>query len=321
MNQASESSPADVSLGTESSAFRHLRLRSNPILLKEIRARMRSLRTFILITLFLGLISSTAGIVLALLVFSSGQPGTLEIWQRSGQIIFYTVFIIELFLISFIAPALTTGAIASEREHQTYDLLRTTLLSTPNLVLGKMSAALIFLLLLMLSTLPLYALAYTFGGVNISEIMIAGAILLWTAILYSVLGLFFSSILKRTLLATVVTYVLVALLMIGIPVLLFSLLSLFIPILNLETSTLSIVAQISLYTIGWLIVSINPLTASIATEIARINNGSLWLLDLSLTTGGEYQVLSPWIPFIFFATLTITLFVFLSIQIIRRPDR
>jgi ABC-2 type transport system permease protein len=321
LNSTSETTQAEIPITVKRTGIRPLRLRSNPILQKEIRSRMRSLRTFILLTLFLGLISSSAAIVLTLLGFSTGQPGTLEIWQRSGQIIFYTVFIIELFLVSFIAPALTTGAIASEREHQTYDLLRTTLLSTPNLVLGKISAALVFLLLLILSTLPLYALAYTFGGVNFSEILIAAGILLWTAVLYTIIGLFFSSIIKRTLLATVVTYIVVGLLTIGIPVLLLSLLSVFIPVLSMQVSTPSIIAQIALFTIGWMIVSINPLTASIATEIARINNGSLWILELSLSDGSAYKLLSPWIPFIFFATLMITLFILLSIQIIRRPDR
>jgi hypothetical protein len=173
----------------------------------------------------------------------------------------------------------------------------------------------------MLSTLPLYALAYTFGGVNISEIMIAGGILVVTAILYSVLGLFFSSIFKRTLLATVVAYVIVALLMVGIPVLLFSLLSVFVPVMNLQSSSSSIAAQIGLFTVGWVILSINPLTASIVTEIARVNNQSLWILELPLSNGENYQLLSPWIPFIFFAVLAVIVLTFLSIQIIRRPDR
>ena len=60
-------------------------LRHNPIINKEFRSRMRNLRTYILVTIFVGLMSISAGVVVFLLVYSSGQPGSLAIWQRAGQ--------------------------------------------------------------------------------------------------------------------------------------------------------------------------------------------------------------------------------------------
>ena len=62
---------------------------------------------------------------------------------------------IELLLIIFIAPSFTSGAITGERERQTYDLLRTTLLATPSFITGKLESSLGYILLLLLAAIPL----------------------------------------------------------------------------------------------------------------------------------------------------------------------
>jgi ABC-type transport system involved in multi-copper enzyme maturation permease subunit len=297
------------------------RIFRNPIIRKEIRTRMRSLRTFFVVTVFLGVVSASAALILTLLVYSTSQPGTLEILRRSGTFVFYTIFLIELFLISFIAPALTSGAISAEREHQTFDLLRTTLLSTTQIILGKLGASMAFLLLLLLSTLPLYALAFTFGGISIGQISVAWLIIVWTAVLYAALGLFFSPIIRRTLLATVVSYIVVGIVTIGIPVFLLSSISIFFPLLGLDFNTPSLAIQVILLTLGWVLVFVNPLSAAVATEIANINDQTLWLLNLPLSNGGTYTVLSPWIPFSIFCAIVITLLILLSIRITARPEK
>ena len=46
-----------------------------------------------------------------------------------GKAIFGLIVWLELVMISFTAPALTSGAIALERERQTFDLLKVTLLN------------------------------------------------------------------------------------------------------------------------------------------------------------------------------------------------
>lgn len=310
---------AGVSVEAESAIY--LSLVRNPIIRKEIRTRMRSLRTFFVVTVFLGIVSISAALILTLLVYTSSQPGTLEVLRRSGSFVFYTIFLIELFLISFIAPALTSGAISAEREHQTFDLLKTTLLTTTNIILGKLGASMAFLLLLLLSTLPLYALAFTFGGISLGQIAIAWLILISTAVLFATLGLFFSTFIRRTLLATVISYVVVGIVTIGIPVFLLSSISIFIPLIGLDMNTPSIALQVFAFTLGWVFMFVNPLSAAVVTEIANINDQSLLLLNLPLSNGSTYTVLSPWLPFFVFCVLVVAFLILASIRITSRPEK
>lgn len=293
----------------------------NPILRKEIHTRMRSLRAFALVTIFLGIVSASAVLVLALLFFTTNQPGMLEILQRAGTFVFYTIFLVEMFSISFIAPALTSGVISAEKEYQTFDLLRTTLLSTSNIVLGKLSASIGFLLLLLLSTLPLYAMAFTFGGISLGQIIIAWLILIWTTVVFASLGMFFSSFIRRTIFATVASYVIVGIFMIGIPTVLVSSISILASLIGVNLGTPSIASQVFLFTLGWILVLINPLSTAVVTEIANINNQTLWLLELPLSNNAIYTLPSPWLPYLIFCSIIIVSLILLSIRLTARPEK
>lgn len=96
----------------------------NPVLVKEIRTRMRGKRAFIILTAHL--LTLGMAVFLAYLVFqlSSSSTTTLENRRVFGKSLFGLLVWMELVMISFTAPALTSGAIAAERERQTYDLLR-----------------------------------------------------------------------------------------------------------------------------------------------------------------------------------------------------
>src|SRR5579871_2560173 len=140
---------AFVTVRTDMQAFR-----VNPVMMKELRGRMRGVRAFAVMTVYLGLMSGFT--TLLYLVYSSftrssGSAAAGEI----GRVLFLGVVGIELLLIVFIAPAFTAGAITGERERQTYDLLQTTLLATPSFVTGKLESALGYILLLLLSGIPL----------------------------------------------------------------------------------------------------------------------------------------------------------------------
>ena len=99
-----------------------------------------------------------------------------------GRLLFIGVLFIELMLIIFIVPALTAGAITSERERKTYDLLQTTLISKSSFVVGKMQSALGYIMLLLLSAIPLQSTAFLFGGVSESELLLALVVLAISAI-------------------------------------------------------------------------------------------------------------------------------------------
>ncbi len=175
---------------------------------------MRGIRGFAIITVFLTLMSFFTMLLYLLRVPQGGVVVTGEL----GRLLFIGVLFIELMLIIFIVPALTAGAITSERERKTYDLLQTTLISKATFVVGKMQSALGYIVLLLLSAIPLQSIAFLFGGVSESELILALLVLAVSAVTIGAFGMFFSSITERTLAATIRSYTVALAITIGLPI-------------------------------------------------------------------------------------------------------
>ncbi len=290
-------------------------LLDNPVILKELRGRMRGRQAFILLTAYLGLIALLIGIIY--LTTATGSSG----WNPSrrqdvGKAVFGAVVLLELLLVSFIGPGLTAGAITAEREHQTFDLLRTTLLSARSLVLGKLGSAFVYLFLLILTALPIESLAFLLGGVGVGEMVASSLMLVVTAIFFCTLGIFFSSYMKRTLTATVSSYgaILASFLLIVIVFLL-------IAYFDSRSSNRSLAHEYMLTMLAWFLISINPFLTAIMSETILVNDQSLFITQNSIFGNNKFYLLSPWIIYIVIY-LVVTLFmIFLSIQRVKRPDR
>src|SRR5215216_3216418 len=122
-------------------ARRTLKLVGSPVVLKELRGRMRGMRVFVFMTVYLALMSGFVTLLYVLYSSSQNYYGYASGGQI-GRVLFIGIVGTELFLVTFIAPTFTAGAISGERERQTYDLLRTTLLPARSLVFGKLVSAL-----------------------------------------------------------------------------------------------------------------------------------------------------------------------------------
>ena len=118
---------------------------------------------------------------------------TAEI-QYSQFLDLYTfVSSIEFIMLLFIMPALTASSISGERERQTLELM----------------------LVLAVSALPVQALVFVYGGVTLQDI---GMLFLChgvVAILTGSIGIFYSSVLRRSTVSTVCSYVTVVALTAG----------------------------------------------------------------------------------------------------------
>jgi hypothetical protein len=133
-------------------------LRRNPITLKEMRSRMRGRRAFAVLTLNVFLLGSLVSLIYMTYAASAqvtNSPGNL---QTLGKAIFATAVGMQLLITCFTSSSAAVSAISSERERQTFELLRTTLLPARSLVLGKLSAAVLFNLLIILSAIPIAGL-------------------------------------------------------------------------------------------------------------------------------------------------------------------
>ena len=182
------------------------RLVLNPVLDKEFRSRMRTWKSPLLISLYLG--------ILALITLGYYWTQQQRIYYSGfgpdiGPQIYVTLTIFQLMLVSFVTPAFTAGVISGEREKQTLDLLVCTRLSATSIILNKLLASIAYILLLIISSLPFFAVVYFFGGVLLGEIAQVFLVYLVTALTFGAVGVFCSTIFRKTQVSVVVTYVIV----------------------------------------------------------------------------------------------------------------
>jgi len=188
---------------------------------KESRWRMRGRRAFVVVTAYVGLLGLLV-IAAYQLVYDSARfggsfdgslpPPDLVSASSSatiGQLIYLAILVVQTLLTLLVAPALTSGAIAMEREKQTLELLITTPMSTLGMIVGKLISSLAFLLLLILGSLPLMSVVFIFGGVAPEDVVRAYVLLLVVAFGTGAIGLFMSALVKRTQVATALSYVVV----------------------------------------------------------------------------------------------------------------
>jgi ABC-type transport system involved in multi-copper enzyme maturation permease subunit len=194
------------------SAIREFLAGVGTIMVKELRSRMRGRRAFVVLTLYLGLLALiTYGSYLVVAPQArNGFGGFVNQANTSaivGQTIFTLLSIFQLILICFIAPGFTAGQISLEREKQTLDLLVSTPLRPGAIVVGKLLAALAFVMLMIVAAVPITAIVLMYGGATVDDIVRQQLVLLATAVALGAIGLFFSALLKRTQAATVLSYI------------------------------------------------------------------------------------------------------------------
>ena len=293
------------------------RLMDNPVITKELKGRMRGRQGFIIIGSYLALISFFIILIYLFLAvdgsISNGDPSFL---QTVGKVIFSTVVLLELLMLGFIGPALTAGAISSEREHKTIDLLRASLLSGRALVFGKLSSSVVFLLLLIFTAIPIQSLAFFLGGVGLAEMGVSTLMLVITAIFFCTLGLFFSSFSKRTLISTVFSYASILISFIVFIILLF-----FIGVLGSSSASPSTIVQNIVTTAMWFLFSTNPFFAATISEVILIDEQSLFVTTSNLIGTSSIPLPSPWIIYVIFYAILTILLIGLSVYFVNRPDR
>jgi ABC-type transport system involved in multi-copper enzyme maturation permease subunit len=176
---------------------------------KELRGRMRGKRAFVILTIHLLLVAGFAWMIesLAERSFSGGFNSSFSASSEIGRQLFLGIIFLLTLITLILAPASTAGSISLEREKQTLDLLITTPISSLAIVLGKLLSALSWILLLLLASIPVVALVFTFGGVGPDDVIKAYAVLLGTAFAYGSIGLFVSALVRRTQAATVINLV------------------------------------------------------------------------------------------------------------------
>jgi ABC-2 type transport system permease protein len=180
----------------------------NPIIVKELRTRMRGARPYLILTGFLLLLALT-GLGIFALMQQQARFGITVLSAQVGQALFRGLTFVELLLVVCLAPALTSGAISGERERLTYDMLLATPLRPGQLLWGKLVAALGYLFMLIFAAIPVFSVVLVFGGVEPLALLKVLSLLVATAICFGALGLCCSALLRSTARATLLALMIV----------------------------------------------------------------------------------------------------------------
>jgi len=177
----------------------------NPVLAKELRDRVRTWRSPLLITSYLMALAGIGGLYYSLQTrYSFGGTQAL----RLGILIFGILAVAQLILIAFLTPGMTASIISGERERQTWPLLLVTRLSPLSIVIGKLLSAISYMVLLILVSMPIYSTVFLFGAVDMRVLLLVVVISLVTTVTIASIGLFCSALFKRTITAIVISYLL-----------------------------------------------------------------------------------------------------------------
>ncbi|MFD1929043.1 ABC transporter permease [Sporosarcina siberiensis] len=175
----------------------------NPVLSKELKLRFRSSKSFTGILFYL---IAMCIFVFGFIFVTIQVNGTSYFRPDESLILFSILAFIQLGLVLFTTPGLTAGTISTEREKQTLPILLTTSQSSFQIILGKLLSSIAFLLLLIVAALPIYSLVFLFGGTSPQEFVLVFAFLFITLLAIGSIGVMFSTLIRRTIVAMIVTY-------------------------------------------------------------------------------------------------------------------
>lgn len=179
-----------------------------PVLMKEMRSRMRGLRAPVLLLITTG-ITIAVGLIIIMTQWSDyadDVSGLHDSMANIGHSLFIGLIIVEAILAALIAPALTAGSISIEREQQTLEFLLLTRLSCHNILLGKLVSSLSFLLMMMLCSLPVLAISFLLGGVDPAMMGWALVMIVATVTLFGGIAIYCSTRYPRTATSVAIAY-------------------------------------------------------------------------------------------------------------------
>ena len=239
----------------------------NPaVTMHELRMRMRGFRPF-------GALLATTMLASAAVLITYYWYHTFDYYgdlTNVGRYCFYALSYTLLAVITIGMPAYAAGALTTETEKGTIDMLRATLLTPADVVTGKLLVVLAFGLMLLVSTAPIAAWCVLLGGLEPMTIVRVYVFLAAISAAGVALGGCVSAWRKRTVVAMAITFGLIVLWNVIPPVLGGVLQSLKYSLDNFDESTFSAVLAIGILAV-WGFMAAWMLYVALAWVLSRIN--------------------------------------------------
>lgn len=175
----------------------------NPVLNKEFKLRFRTFKSFLGMLFYL----LALGILIIGFIFIESLNNNQGFFKPDqSREMFMILSVLQLALVLFITPGLTAGVISSERERQTLNIMLTTTQSSTSIIVSKLISSISYLLLLIIASLPLYSIVFLFGGISPTQLLTTIGFYSFTIITFGSLGVLFSTLIRKTIVAMVTSY-------------------------------------------------------------------------------------------------------------------
>ena len=177
----------------------------NPIFESSARRRMRSVRLPAIVTAY-----ALAMLILSVCQLTVFFADGMVIWgMRKSTECYIWMTALQFFLILLVAPALSAGSIAGERERQTFDLLLVTGVGVRRIVMGKMMENFAALALVIFAGMPVMALSWVTGALPVAAMLETLLFLLVIAFAALAVGMLASVLMRRSLAAILTAYMMI----------------------------------------------------------------------------------------------------------------
>lgn len=185
----------------------------NPIYKREMVVSARSFKLALVLVIFNGILTLVALLNMYSMLTQVRQ--TAQMQYSSFLDLYVFVAVLEFVMLIFIMPAITAGSISGERERRTLDMMLTTKMTPAQIVLGKLLSSLGTVMLMIVSSFPILAMVFVYGGVTLADMVKLLLCYLAAALFIGSMGICCSAVCHKSTVSTVISYGLMVLVVIG----------------------------------------------------------------------------------------------------------
>ena len=261
----------------------------NPVFRKDMRVLFRNVKVYIGLFLYLFVLLGITDLILKMINMDSYNGFNPEYIMTA-----YLIMLgFQMLTLTFIIPAVTSSSISGERERQTLDFLLVTRMSGWDIVTGKLMSSLLLVAIIIVASMPIYAILFYYGGVSVSGFILNTIFLLVYSCFVGSIAVFFSTIIKKTAAATAISNLFI----IGITIGTMIVIAIIAAIYNslLVTGVVTNVWDRAVGAVCIIVGSINPVVCFISIVDSQVGSQTMWnvvgeLLDVDIS----FQFLQVW---------------------------
>lgn len=177
----------------------------NPIVKKDVKVQSRSMKIcwgVFAYELILALVYFLAmSVIQNTRMYSTANIYSYIVW------LYPVLAVTQLVILGMVVPVRTASSISGEKERQTFDIMMTTSMSPFSIILGKVMTAIVQSMFYVVASMPIMALPFIIGGMSWAYLFLFLGIAVLVALFSASIGIFCSSLCKKSISAVILSYV------------------------------------------------------------------------------------------------------------------